>query len=128
MSNFDSDPFTCDLALFPAKTIPNNTKSNCIFLGEEKGDRALILRYLDSRSAEDFLCTIYFSRYWPSSWGNGESKLDQKCKLWSPSLFCERSNTSNFSELPLMKISAKLDHIWGMEGSKTSQKGPVHGY
>ena len=31
ISNFDSDPLTCDSALFPAKNSPNSVKSNHIF-------------------------------------------------------------------------------------------------
>ena len=48
MSNFDSDPLTSDPALFPAENIPNSAKSNHIFRGKRRGDRALILKVLDS--------------------------------------------------------------------------------
>ena len=54
MSNFDSDSLNSDLALFPAKNSPNSTKSNRIFSGRERGDRTLILTYLDSPMAEVF--------------------------------------------------------------------------
>ena len=54
MSNFDSDPLTSDPALFPAENIPNSAKSNHIFRGKRRGDRALILRVLDSPMANVF--------------------------------------------------------------------------
>ena len=48
MSSYDSDPLTCDTTLFTAKYSPNSVKSNRIFPGKERGERALILTYLDS--------------------------------------------------------------------------------
>ena len=52
MSNFDSDPLTCDHGLFSAKNSPNSAKSNLIFHGKGRGDRALVLTYWDSPIAE----------------------------------------------------------------------------
>ena len=38
MSNFDSDPLTCDPALFPAKNSPNSAKNNRISPGKGTGE------------------------------------------------------------------------------------------
>ena len=54
MSNFDSDLFNCDPTLFAAKNSPNSAKSNHIFPGNGRGDRALILTKLDSPMVEAF--------------------------------------------------------------------------
>ena len=54
MSDFDSDPFSCDAALFPAKNNLNSAKSNSCFSGKERGDRVLILTYLHNPMAEVF--------------------------------------------------------------------------
>ena len=67
MSNFDSDPLTCDPAMFLAKKSPNSAKRNRIFSGKGRGDRALILKYLGSPM---------------TTGGNGKSRLNQKCKFW----------------------------------------------
>ena len=56
LSNFDSDPLTCDPALFPGKNIANIAKSNRIFPGKVREDKDFILRYLDSSMVEDFPC------------------------------------------------------------------------
>ena len=53
-SNFDSSPFTCDPVLFPGKNSPSIAKSNRIFPGKGRGDKALILTDLDSPTAEVF--------------------------------------------------------------------------
>ena len=49
-----SSPLTCDPALFPDKNSPNIAKSNRIFPGKGRGDKALILTYLDSPAADVF--------------------------------------------------------------------------
>ena len=54
MSNFDSDLFNCDPTLFAAKNSPNSAKSNHIFPGNGRGDRALILTKLYGPIAEVF--------------------------------------------------------------------------
>ena len=54
LSNFDSNPLTCDPALFPGTNSPIIAKSNSIFPGKGRGDKALILTYLDSPMAEVF--------------------------------------------------------------------------
>ena len=79
LSNFDSDPLNCDLALFPAKNNTNRAKSNRIFPRIKEEDRNLILTYLNSLMAEVFPSM-------PSLGGNRRSKL-QKCKLWVLPLF-----------------------------------------
>ena len=68
MSDFDSDPFTCDAALFPAKNNLNSAKSNSIFSGKGREDRVLILTYLDNPMAEVFQ--------------KGWRKIDEKWNLW----------------------------------------------
>ena len=61
MSNFDPDPLTCGPVLLPSKNSPNSAKSNRVFPGKEKGNKALILTYLDSPMAEDLpLCYLFF--------------------------------------------------------------------
>ena len=54
MSNFDSDAFTCDPVQFLGKNSPNSARSNSIFPGKERRNRALILTDLDSSMAEIF--------------------------------------------------------------------------
>ena len=62
LSNFDSYPLTCDSALFSDKNSPNIAKSNSIFPWKERGDKALILTYLDSSVAEVFrhYCLFFY--------------------------------------------------------------------
>ena len=55
LSNFDFNPLICDPTLFPGKNSPNIAKSNNrVFPGKGRGDRALILTYLDSPMADVF--------------------------------------------------------------------------
>ena len=62
-------------------------------------------------------------------------KFGPKVQTLGPSLFHENLNPSkNFQTmllfarvLPLVRISAILDHIWGSKGPKTSLKGPFYG-
>ena len=42
VSNFDSDTFTCDTAVFLAENSPNGAQSNAIFPGNWRVVRALI--------------------------------------------------------------------------------------
>ena len=62
LSNFDCNPLICDPTLFPGKNSPNIAKSNRAFPGKGKGDRALILTYLDVLVAEVFphYCLSFF--------------------------------------------------------------------
>ena len=54
MSNFDTNPFTCGLTLLPGKSSPNIANKKHVFPEKGRGDRALILTYLDSPMAEVF--------------------------------------------------------------------------
>ena len=59
---FDSNPLICDPTLFPGKNSPNIAKSNRVFPGKKKEDRALILTSLNSPMAEVFpYCSLSFS-------------------------------------------------------------------
>ena len=58
--NFDSNPLICDLTLLPGKNSPSISNNYCVFTGKGRGDRALILKYLDSPMAE------IFPHYWLS--------------------------------------------------------------
>ena len=49
-----------DYPLFPGKNSPNRAKGNHIFPGKGRGDRPLILPYLDSQMAIVLLENIYF--------------------------------------------------------------------
>ena len=65
-----------------SRNSPNIAKSNRVFPGKARGDRALVLTYLDSAIAEVFhryclpfsISTIFEK--------NEQSKLDEKSKLW----------------------------------------------
>ena len=48
LSNFDFNALICDAILFAGKNSTNIGKSNRVFPGKGRGDRALILTYLDS--------------------------------------------------------------------------------
>ena len=97
LSNFDSDSLICDPTPFPGKKSPNIAKINCVFPGNGRGDRDLILTYLDRKIAEVFPTTAYFFQFRPSSGGNGRSKWDQKCKLWVRLFFMKTQLLQIFS-------------------------------
>ena len=61
LSNFDSNPLICDPTLFPDKNSRNIANSNRVFSGKGRGDRVLILTYLDSQIADVFphLCLSF---------------------------------------------------------------------
>ena len=103
MSNFDLNPLTSDLTLFPVKNSPNSAKSNHIFTGKERGDRNLLLTFLDSPMAEVFLVSIYIFRFRSSSGENWRLEL-QKCKLWSASLFHKTSNLSKVIQTSFLSV------------------------
>ena len=119
------------LLCFLAK-IANIAKSNCVFPGKKKIERALILKYLDSLMAEvfshhclSFSISVIFR-------GMQVVKVGPEVQTLGPSLFHKNSNPSNFFQtmflfsrvlLTLVRISAILDHIWAGRGPKTSQKG-----
>ena len=132
---FYSNPLTCDPTLFSGKSSPNIGRSNCIFSGKERGDRALILTYLDSLITKFFhRCCLSFSISVIFR-GKRVVQVGRKLETLGPSLFRENLNPSNFFQtmflltrvLPLVRISAILDYIWGSKGPKISQKEPFHG-
>ena len=63
------------------------------------------------------------------------AKVGIKVQTLGTSIFHENLSTLNFYQtmflfarvLPLVRISAILDHNWGSKGPKTSQKEPFHG-
>ena len=96
LSNFDSNPLICDPTLFLGKNSPNIAKSNRVFPGKWRGDRALILIYLNSPVTEvfphyylSFSISVIFS-------GKRLVKVGPKVQILGPSLFHENSNPSNF--------------------------------
>ena len=129
LSNFDSNALICGPTLFPGKNSPNIAKCNRAFPGEGREDRTLILTYLDSPMARFFPTTAYLFRLRPSSRETvGQSWT--KVPILGPSLFHENINLSIFFQtmllfdtvLPLVRISAISDHVWGSKGPKTSEK------
>ena len=121
MSNFRSGPLTCDSALFSAKNSPNSAKSNHIFPGKRRGDRVLILTYLDSPMDEFFLHYYLFFSISAIFRGKQGVKVGPQVQTLGPFLFHKYSNPSkNFQiiflfarVLPLVTIPAKSDHTWG---------------
>ena len=118
-----------------SKNSPNVTKSNRIFPGKGRGDRALILTYLDSPMAQilhhyclSFSILTIFCGKWVVKVGPQVQTLD-------PSLFQENSNPPNFFQtmflfvrvLFLVKISAILDNILVIKHTKASLKEPFRG-
>ena len=102
MSNFDSNLLTCDHTLFPSKNSPNIAKSNRVFPGKGKGDKTLILKFLDSPMAEVFphyslsfsILAIFREKR--------AVKVGLKVQTLGPSLFHENSNPSNFFQTKLL--------------------------
>ena len=118
LSNFDSYPLIFDPNLLPGKNSPNIAKSNHVFLGKGAGDRALILTYLDSPMAEVF--PSYCLYFGPKVQTLDSYRFYESFNFFSNNVFFTRV-------LPLVRISAILDHIWEIKGPKTSKKGPFHG-
>ena len=128
MSNFDSDLFNCDPTLFAAKNSPNSAKSNHIFPGNGRVDRALILTKLDSPMAEVFFGEVIVL------FDLGHLQEETGClsctKVQTLVPSQKNSNPSkNFETtflsarvLPLKKISVKLVHVWGVRAQKYSKK------
>ena len=117
LPNSDSDPLTCDPALFPGKNRTNIAKSNPTLLGKGKRDKAMILTCLNSSMSEVFRTTYFFSISAIFRWRRG-AKFEPKVPTFGPSLFYK---------IFLVRILATLDHIWGSKGLKTSTKGPFRG-
>ena len=59
-SNVDSNHLTCDLDLFPGNNKTNIAKSNLVFPGKGRGDKALIVTCLDSPMAVDSPYYLFF--------------------------------------------------------------------
>ena len=74
----------------------NIAKSNCTFPGKGRGDRDLILTYLDSPMAEDFphYCLSFLNL--AIFRGKRVVKVGLKVQILGPSLFHENSNPSIF--------------------------------
>ena len=78
-----------------------------------------------------FLATVYLFRFRSSSVKNGWSKLDEKWKLWVHLFFMETQILQSFTQtmflfatvLPLVRVSAILDHIWKSRARKPPKKG-----
>ena len=89
LSNFDSNLLICDSTLFPGKNIPNIAKRNRVFPGKGRGDRALILTYLDSPMAEGFL--LYCLSFSISAIFREKQvvKVGQEWKFWVCLFFVE---------------------------------------
>ena len=113
LSNFGSNPLTCDTTLFPGKNSPNFANSNRVFPGKGRGDRAFILTYLDSPIVEVFPpCCL------------------SKVQTLGPFLFNENSNPSNIFQtmflftrvLHLVRISALFDHTWWSKAQNPPKK------
>ena len=128
ISNFDSDPFPCDTALFTAKYGPNSAKSNRIFPRKGRGERALILTYLDSLMVGVFRrYNLFFSI---SSRGNEVQSWTKSAVLFGQSFFHKNSDPSKkilnnvfvCQSITPGENCRKLDHIWGSKCPKTSQK------
>ena len=131
LSNFDSNPLICDPTLFPGKNSPNIAESNCLLRGNGKGDSALILTHLNNLMAEGFFHHCLSFSISVIFRGKRVVKVGPKVQTLVQSLFHKNSNPSNFFQimflfarvlLPLVKISAILDHISAIKGPKTSQK------
>ena len=120
MSKFMSEHLACDPTLLHAKNSPNSTKSNCIFPGK--------------KSREELTATVYFFQNSAIFMGKWSSKIGGKVKTLGQSLFHKNSNPSkNFQamllfarELPLVRILAKLYHIWWRKNPKNSRKRLFH--
>ena len=63
LSNCNSSPLICDPVVFPGKNSPNIAKSNRIFPGNGKGDRALVLTRLICLMAKGFSTTAYIFQF-----------------------------------------------------------------
>ena len=82
LSNFDSNPLTCNPSLLAGKNSPNIAKGNRVFPGKGRGDRALILTYLDSPMGEDFPYYCLSFSISAISRGIRVVKVGRKGKIW----------------------------------------------
>ena len=73
---------------FSQKTAEIEQKVIAFFPGKGRGDRALILTYLDSSMAKVFSSQVFtFFDFGHLQGGNGRSQSDQKWTLWVHSFF-----------------------------------------
>ena len=132
MSHFDSDPPTCGRALFLAKNSPNSAKSNRIFPGKERGDRALILTYFDNPMADVFSHDYLFFSILVIFKGNRGSNLNQKCKFWIRRFSTKLESFKKFSNKVFVYLSATFGENFGKIGScfggVRTQQPPKKGY
>lgn len=131
MSNFDSDPLTCD-------TSPNKAKKYRIFPVKEKEDRTLTLLYLDSPMAKVFSATISILFDFGHLQGKtGGQSWTKKCKFWVGVTFSINGNFQRFEKkyFCLFKyyLCWKFHQNWtifdGVRASrpKDPQRGPFYG-
>ena len=119
----------------PEKNSSNIAKSNRVFPGKGRGDRALILKYLDSPMAKVFPHYCLFFFYFGHLPGKTGVQSWNKCTNFGSVSLLWKLESFNFFQtmflfarvLLLVRMSAILDHIWGSKGPKTSLKGPIHG-
>ena len=106
---FHSDSWTCNHVLFPAQNSPNRTKGNCIFPVKGRGDRALILPYLDRLMAEVFLeIDLFFSI--PTIF-RGKRVVKARTKVQTSRPSCFRRNL-NFSKIIQTLFSLLKNYLW----------------
>ena len=117
------------LPCFLEKNDLNITKSNRAFPGKRRGERALILAYLDNPIAEVLPRYCLFFSILAKFREKRVVKIGLKKETLGPFPFSENSITSIFQTvflfstvLPLVRISAMLDLIWGSKGPKFFQK------
>ena len=108
LSNFNSNPLTCDPALFSGKNISNIAESNGIFPGkEEERKTSTIFRRKRGVKVGPKTLTLglsLFHKYW------NPSKKFQTVFLFA-------------RVIPLVRILAILNHIGGVRAKKPSKKG-----
>ena len=115
---FDSNDLICDPTLFPGKNSRNIAKSNHIFPGKGKGDRAWILTYFDSLMAEIFPHNCLFFSISVIFREKRVVKVGPIVPTLDPSLFQKSLNPSIFFQtmflfarvLPMVRISAILEY------------------
>ena len=121
--------------MFPGKNSPNIAKSDRAFPGKVRGDRTLILTYLNNPMAEVF--PHYYLSFSISAIFRGKRvvKFGPKVQSLGPSLFHKSLNPSSFFQRMFLfarlttsgENFGKIGNISGSKSPKTSQKGPFHG-
>ena len=104
-----------------SKISPNNEKSNRIFPGMGRGDRDLILAYLDSLLADIFPHYCLSFSILAILQGQRVVKVEPKVPTLGPSVFHENSNPPNFFQLLLVRIP----EYWIIFGTVSAQKLPI---